>query len=544
MNLKPVPLFGLGNQGKSVNVNAQKRTNLYCQVESDPSEKNVVTMYPTPGLTTFVNFGANPDRAFYVKDNFQYHVNGSTFFRVSNDGTMTSLGTLLTFGGRCDIKDNGFQIIVVDGAYGYIFTLIGPQSVVSISRVGATATMTTASDHGLTTGMQITVSGAAPAQYNGTFTITAATNTTLTYVMASDPGSSASPAGSYTIASGFVQITAPGFLGATTVDFLNGYFIVSRPNSGQFAISGLYQGATWDALEFASAESSPDNLVRVFVENGMIILFGEATTEFWGDTAAQDFPFARIGASAIEWGLAARWSVTKYLDSVAFLCRNRLGQVQVRLLSGNSSRPISNPEMEFVFSQYPAVEDATAFSYMLAGHAFYQINFPTANESWLYDSQSNSWSKVSSGLYGARHRGNIQANYLNQSFVTDYANGKVYRLNENVYTDDGESIVREFISRHQSTGDYSHFSQMWLEMEAGVGLITGQGSQPKIMMSVSRDGGHTYGAEVVREFGRIGEYVRRAVFNRVGRSRDWLYKFRITDPVKTVFVAAWGKVRL
>lgn len=82
---------------------------------------------------------------------------------------------------------------------------------------------------------------------------------------------------------------------------------------------------------------------------------------------------------------------------------------------------------------------------------------------------------------------------------------------------------------------------MWIEMQAGVGLVSGQGDNPKVMMSISRDGGHTYGAEVVREIGKIGEYRRRAVFNRVGRSRDWLYRFRITDPVNTVFVAAWGR---
>ena len=463
--LRPLPLFGLGTQGKSVNVNAQNRVNLYCQVEADPSEKNVVTMYPTPGLTAFVNFGANPDRAFHVKGDFQYHVNGSSFFRVSNDGTMTSLGTLLTPGGRCGIQDNGLEIIVVDGLNGYIYNIAG-----------------------------------------GTFT----------------------------------QITAPGWAGGTTVDFLNGYFIVTRPNSGVFAISGLYDGTTWDALEFASAESSPDDLVRVFVDNGLIILFGEATTEFWGDTAAQDFPFARVGASAIEWGLAARWSAAKFMDSVAFLCRNRLGQVQVRLLIGNSSQPISTPELDSVLSRYSAVADATAFSYMMAGHPFYQINFPTANKSWLYDGQSKSWSEVRSG--DGRHRAEIQQNYLNQSYVSDYETGKVYRLDEDVYTDDGEPVVREFISRHQSTGEYSRFAQLWLEMEAGVGLVSGQGENPKIMMSVSRDGGHTYGAEAVREFGKIGEYNRRAVWNRVGRARDWLYKFRVSDPVKTVFVAAWGRV--
>lgn len=463
MNLNQVPLFGLGVQGKSVNVNAQKRINLYCQIEPD-KEKNVITMYPTPGLTAFVNFGANPDRAFYVKGDFQYHVNAGTFWEVSNDGTMTNRGSLLTTGGRCDVTDNGTQILIVDGTYGYIYDI----------------------------------------------------NTAV-----------------------FTQILDADFPGATTCTFLNGYFVVTKPNTGEFYISALYDGLSWDALDFATAESSPDNLVRVIAENGQLVLFGETTTEFWGDSGAQDFPFARIGASAIEWGLAARWSLVKFMDSLVFLRKNRLGQVQVCSLNGYNAQPISPPELEYEISQYSAVEDATGLAYMKAGHPFYQINFPTEGKSWLGDQQSKSWSELQSS--GGRHRGEIQQNYLNSSYVSDYENGKIYILDESVYTDDGEPITREFISRHQSTGDYSRFAQMWIEMEAGVGLVSGQGENPKVMMSVSRDGGHTYGAEVVREFGRIGEYKRRAVFNRIGRARDWLYKFRVSDPVKTVFVAAWGK---
>lgn len=540
MNLKPIPIFGLGNQGKSVNVNAQQRVNLYCQVESDP-EKNVVTMYPTPGLTAFVNFGANPCRAVYAKGDYIYVVNGNGFWRVSNDGTMEHIGALLTSGGRCDITDNGFQIMVVDNPNGYIYNLIDPQTIVSITRVGTLATLTTTQDHGLTTGMSVTVSGALPADYNGTYVVTVTSPTTFTYVMAVDPGASASPAGSYIVSNGFVQITAPGFPGASTVTFLNGYFVVTVPSTGRFNISGLYDGAAWDALDFATAESSPDNLVRVIAENGQLVLFGESTTEFWGDSGAADFPFARIGASAIEWGLAARWSVCKYMDSLVFLRRNRLGQVQVCMLQGYNANQLSSPDMDFVFSQYAAVEDATAFSYMLAGHPFYTISFPTGNETWEYDAQSKAWGRRMSGEEG-RYRGEIQTNYLNRSYVSDAENGKLYLIDESVYTDDGETIVREFISRHQTIGDYTKFPQIWFEMQAGIGLVSGQGSNPKMMMSVSRDGGSTYGAEVVREIGKIGEYKHRAVFNRVGRARDWLYKIRVTDPVNTVFVAAWARV--
>jgi hypothetical protein len=453
MPLQPVPLFGLGNFGKSRNVSSQKRTNLYAEIHQD-GEKGSLTLYPTPGLTTFVNFGASPSRGIWKKDDVLYVVNRATLWKVTNDGTMTNIGTLATSAGRVDITDNGTQIIIVDGVNGYIYN---------------TSTLA------------------------------------------------------------FAQITDPDWPGANTVTFLNGYFVVQKPNTGQFYCSALYDGLSWNALDFATAESNPDNLVRVIADNGQIILLGPDTTEFWSDSGALDFPFARVGAAAIEWGLAARWSLCKFMDSIIFLRKNRLGAVQVCTLSGYNAQPVSNPEMDYIFSQYAAVSDASGFAYMISGHPFYQINFPTAGESWVYDGLSKEWHKAES------------SDSRQQSLVTDYENGKLYRFEDGVLTDDGQTIAREFISRHQSTGNYSFLSKLWLEMEAGVGTLTGQGSDPQLMMQYSKDGGHTWSNEVWVDIGEMGQYGTRAVFNRLGRGRDWLFKFRVTDPVKTVFIGAWGE---
>jgi hypothetical protein len=468
--LKPIPLFGIGVSGKSVNVNAQQRLNLYCELQSD-AEKNTLAIYGTPGLVAESNYGANPARGAYAMGDFKYFVVGNTLWSEANDGTKTNRGTLLTSGGKVSMSDNGTQLMIVDGTYGYIYN---------------TSTLA------------------------------------------------------------FTQIPSvfPDFFpGADTVVFQNGYFIINKPNSGEFYISGLYDGLAWDPLDFATAESNPDPLIRVFSNSGQLILFGSIVTEFWGDSGAADFPFARIGGSAIEWGLAARWSLCKYDNSLAFLRANRLGQVQVCTLSGYSATPISTPELDHVINTYPTVSDATAFAYMLGGHAFYQINFPSANDgdgaSWLYDNQSNSWSQV--GGEFSRHRAELQMQYLNQSIVTDFENGLTYSLDQDTYTDNGNPIVRQLIGRHQSTGDFSKIGRMWLETESGTGLVSGQGENPQIMLQISRDGGHTFGAELWRSFGQIGKFRARAVWNGLGRARDWVMRLRITDPVKVVLVSCWAK---
>lgn len=463
--LKPVPLFGVGNLGKSSNVNGQSRTNLYVEIQSDP-EKNILTLYPTPGLTTFYNFGSNPIRGIYERLNLLYIAVGSSLYSLNNAGTAVLLGTLSTSSGRVNFADNGTQIMLVDGLNGYIFN--------------------------------------------------ASTSV-------------------------FAKITDVDFPGGDTVTFFNGRFVVNKPNTGQFYLSALYDGLAWDALDFATAESDPDNIVRVMTEAGQLVIYGERTTEFWGDSGAADFPYARIGSAAIEWGLAARWSLCKFMDSLIFLRKNRLGQVQVAIQQGSNGTAVSTPEMDYNFSQYSSVSNATAFTYMLSGHPMYQINFPTDNVSWLFDGQSKSWSKMQYGTSG-RHRAEMQVQLLAKNYVTDYNDGRLYRLAEGVYTDDGAMIVREFVGKHQAFGDFTSFNALWVEMEAGVGLQTGQGTTPQLMMQISRDGGHEWGSEIWRDIGASGKYKARAVFNRLGAARDWLFRFRVTDPVKTVFVAVWGKV--
>jgi hypothetical protein len=69
----------------------------------------------------------------------------------------------------------------------------------SITRVGTLATLTTAASHGLSTGNQVTITGASPAAYNGTYIITVTGLATFTYVMATTPASSATTVGSYAV---------------------------------------------------------------------------------------------------------------------------------------------------------------------------------------------------------------------------------------------------------------------------------------------------------------------------------------------------------
>lgn len=322
---------------------------------------------------------------------------------------------------------------------------------------------------------------------------------------------------------------------AKTVTWIGGQFVVDQGTGDEFQTSP--NGTDWDALDFATAESNPDGLVRVFSDTGELILGGENTHEFWALAAGADFAFTPITGATAEIGLAARWSMCKFNSGIALLAKPRGGQVQVMFIRGYQFSPISTQEIDSIINGYATVSDATAYSYMLGGHPMYQISFPTVMKTWLFDASTGMWSPLEYGLDGERHRGEMALDYLNKTIIADYENGNVYDLDPEAYTDNGTAIASEIVCRHQFHGNKRvSINQLYVDMEVGVGLTSGQGSDPQVMLQISKNNGATWGTELWQSLGAMGSYIQRVVWRRLGVSRDWLVKIRITDPVKRVFV--------
>jgi len=78
------------------------------------------------------------------------------------------------------------------------YTSYAGATISTITYVTTTATLTTATAHGLATGNTVYITGTTPAAYSGTFVITVTGTTTFTYTMLSNPAGNASVVGSYT----------------------------------------------------------------------------------------------------------------------------------------------------------------------------------------------------------------------------------------------------------------------------------------------------------------------------------------------------------
>ncbi len=119
----------------------------------------------------------------------------------------------------------------------------GQIAITSITRVGTTATLTTASPHGLSSNNLAIVTGATPNDFNGGFIVTVTGASTFTYLMGADPGSDASPVGQF---EAWTAGTAP-----TSTNFTATSFGMARLLIGTGTESGLtyldirYVGTPW-----------------------------------------------------------------------------------------------------------------------------------------------------------------------------------------------------------------------------------------------------------------------------------------------------------
>jgi hypothetical protein len=139
---------------------------------------------------------------------------GSVIYDVSSAGVATSVVTgqgsdrlqyvnASTTGGNFLTAVNGTDAaLIYDGTNWIKYANISTaQTISNLTSSGTTCTLVTSTAHGLVTGNQVTVTGASPSQYNGTFRITVTNGTTFTYTALSAPATSpASPLGSYTVA--------------------------------------------------------------------------------------------------------------------------------------------------------------------------------------------------------------------------------------------------------------------------------------------------------------------------------------------------------
>jgi hypothetical protein len=539
-----VPLLGPTGGEREDDVSYQLTQNWYPHVTADSKSKLV--LYPTPGLSLFSNTGSGPIRGSVIYNDKYYAVSSNRFIEVASDASVTDLGTLDTFNGKVSMAHNGSangqQIIIADGTEGYIYDFefstfakielkaSGTAQVDTANKLDTTGSSGDFINNGVVAGMVV---------YNttdGTQGIVGAVDSAdvLSIVDANGDDLDLFPDGDedYEVGDDGYPSTA------THVQFMDGYFLANDPtNSGRFYISAGYQGYDWNGLDFATAERSPDELQAIVVSNRNLWLIGTHTSELWYNSGATDFPFAPMQGGFSQWGTIAPWSAIEISGATFWLTQNDEGVGQVIMTDASAPRIVSTPAINAEISKLTTLDDAYAWAYQYQGHTFYVLSFPTEQRTFVYDVSFNLWHEWKTESTGY-HRSNNHQYVYGKHLIGDPVNGKIYYLDWDKYTDNGEQItrLRRSLNIQAEDNQLRHYA-IHLDIKEGVG--NSDITDPSIHMRW-RDNNGAWSNYYTRSMGKVGDHQKKVVWRRLGRSAERVYEFRVTDPCNAVLIDAYG----
>jgi hypothetical protein len=219
-------------------------------------------------------------------------------------------------------------------------------------------------------------------------------------------------------------------------------------------------------------------------------------------------------------------------------------------LQGTVPIRTSSHAIEHIIAQDSDITQAYCLTFTLEGHKLVILTLPASKRTVLFDISTGRWhereswdqNNVSLGIW----RASTAMRAFNGTYLGDAFNGNVNLLDWTTYTEVGNTIrgLAYSIPYHQDRKRI-FVKRFELDIQAGVGTPSGAGSDPQIMLAWSVDGAQTFmPLQFWRSMGKIGEYLKRLRWLRMGQARQYVFVISCTDPVPRVIIAAHADIEV
>lgn len=336
------------------------------------------------------------------------------------------------------------------------------------------------------------------------------------------------------------EIDDSDFYPAAWAEYFDQYVVFGRLDGSGFALSGLADATSFSGLDVATPEAQPDSVIAGIRDHRDLILFGTDSTELWYNSGASDFPFERAPGGVIEVGCAARYSPAVIDNTTYWLAHEKGGRSVRRLVGGNPQR-VSTPAIDDALDAMADVSAAYGMAWSFAGHAYYALT--VGGRTFSYDASTQLWTERRS--YGAD---SWRVTHIEECYGRLYAaldNNVLGTFSASAHDEAGLPLVWDTISQPvTSDGRVLTYNAFEVEIDAGQGLATGQGSSPVLSLSWSDDDGRTWSNQYARSMGRAGQYRNRCRWTNLGCSRGRMFRLTGSEPVKTALIRAFVDVEM
>jgi hypothetical protein len=314
-------------------------------------------------------------------------------------------------------------------------------------------------------------------------------------------------------------IAFPDSASVSSVTFIGSLFVFGRASSGKFYWSDPLDGRTVDALSFATAERSGDNLTDLQALGDNLWLFGKDSIEAWAHTGDADLPFTRIEQVAPTKGIHSTGALTEADNSLVFAGIDgvvyRIGEVPTR---------ISDHWLE---AKIIAAATVGMFPFKHEGHEFVTVRLPS--ETYAVDMATQEWCELQTA----------QANWIAQCATMVGATAYFGHSSTNqVMVFDGWADMDDELERRFTAAIPldTPLSLDVVRLWANAGhteVLVGQGVDPQVEMRSSDDAGNVWTDYDGDDLGAAGDYRAVPEWRCLGQF-DFpgaMLEFRVTDPV-------------
>lgn len=272
-----------------------------------------------------------------------------------------------------------------------------------------------------------------------------------------------------------------------------------------------------DALDFATAESLPDNLLDGLWLDDTAILFGQESVEFWPNTGDVELPIQPLEGRVFEKGIKATGCATKFGTTFAWVTNEN------EVCVSDADNVISHPGLHVLIE---ASASCRLWTFWIDGTEFLCLTL--ADTSWVYSYRSKMWSQFSS---------NEQDNWVPQCYAGGVfgssLDGKTLEWNA-AHLDLGGPLVRRFRAGMPLNSSGMVVSNLSIRTNPGnTPYLTSAYADPIAEARLSPDGGKTWRNWRQAKMGPQGEYSHKVEWRALGQARrpGLLAEIRCSDPV-------------
>lgn len=290
-------------------------------------------------------------------------------------------------------------------------------------------------------------------------------------------------------------------------------FIALRRSSGKFYWTPPL-GTTFNALAFATAESTADYLVDAVFMDDTLILGGVETIEFWANTTDANLPFQPVQGRVFNRGVKQTGCMVRFDTTFAWVGNDNIVYV-------NGPERISDEGIE---EKIAATTNCRLFTFLSEGIEYLALRVDAGT--WIY--RGGMWSEMRS--YG-------QANWIPQCFdggvFGSAIDGRTIAFT-NAYQDFGGEMERRFRAGTPLPSGGPIISNMTLITNPGqTSYLSGEYADPIVEARISRDNGQTWGNWKPQSLGQQGKYRAKVQWRGLGMASapSFFAEFRTTAPV-------------